>query len=288
MENFIGEKQAHEAISDYLSNQEIDAKGMVSEFELPALKRFVEKTIAGSVGSAAASAIVENYLSGVGSQMESFYDSFRSVRSSLEESREALYVRLKSSEIMNRTSDLHTTVHELLELLAREFKFDLVTVRLIASDGSLLLVSERRADSVALQMSSKINPVEDFYINELLSTRQPQFANDTSNLIKRSDAAITPVDTFAAFAHIPLVGDEEPVGVLSVYSLAIVGLFTEELLNLLSSLAGQLALTQHQHEIGFARHTAEAVVAQRLNRFDKARAHIGIVAAALLDKGLIL
>ena len=75
---------------------------MVSEFELPSLKRFAEKTIAGSVGAAAANAIVDNYLSDIGSQMESFYDAFRSVRSSLEESREALYVRLKSSEIMNR------------------------------------------------------------------------------------------------------------------------------------------------------------------------------------------
>lgn len=242
MENFIGEKQAHEAISDYLSEQEIDAKGMVSEFELPGLKRFVEKTIAGSVGSAAANAIVENYLSGVGSQMESFYDAFRSVRSSLEESREALYVRLKSSEIMNRTGDLHSTVTELLELLAREFKFDLITVHLFQNDGSLQLISEQRTDSVAFQINSKIYPADDFYITELLATRRPQFANDTSNLTRRNDSAITPVDTFAAFAHIPLVGDEVPVGVMSVYSLSIVGLFTEELLNLLSSLAGQLAL----------------------------------------------
>jgi len=242
MENFIGDKQAHEAISQYLSGREIDGKGMVSEFELPGLKRFVEKTIAGSVGAAAASAIVENYLSDVGSRMESFYDAFRSVRSSLEESREALYVRLKSSEIMNRTSDLHAIVDELLELLMREFKFDLVTVRLIEHDGSLLLLSEQRSTAVALQLRSKINPADDFYISELLSTRRPQFANDTGNLIKRNDSAVTPVDTFAAFAHIPLVGDEEPLGVLSVYSLSIVGLFTEELLNLLSSLAGQLAL----------------------------------------------
>lgn len=242
MENFIGEKFAHEAISDYLSEHEIDANGMVSEFELPSLKRFVEKTIAGSVGAAAANAIVENYLTDVGSEMESFYDAFRSVRSSLEESREALYVRLKSSEIMNRSSDIHSIVKELLELLANEFKFDLVTVRLIQKDGSLLLLSERSSLPAQYHLSQKIDPVDDYYIGELLATKSPQFANDTRNLIKRSDSAATPVDSFAAFAHIPLVGDEEPLGVLSVYSLSIVGLFTEELLNLLSSLAGQLAL----------------------------------------------
>ena len=58
MENFIGESHAHAAISEYLAEHEIDEKGMVSEFELPSLKRFVEKTLAGSVGSAAAKAIV--------------------------------------------------------------------------------------------------------------------------------------------------------------------------------------------------------------------------------------
>jgi sigma-B regulation protein RsbU (phosphoserine phosphatase) len=76
----------------------------------------------------------------------------------------------------------------------------------------------------------------------MLLSRRPQFANDTRNLIKQTNSAATPVETFSAFAHIPIVGDEEPLGVLSVYSVSIMGMFTEELLNLLSSFAGQLAL----------------------------------------------
>lgn len=242
MKNFIGEKQANEAISEYLEDHEIYENGMVSEFELPSLKRFVEKTIAGSVGAAAANAIVENYLSDVGSQMESFYDAFRSVRSSLEESREALYVRLKSSEIMNRTSDLDSIVKKLLELLGNEFKFDLVTIRIMQDDGSLPLLAARSAASVPFQPPKQLSPEDDYYITGMLTSRLPQFANDTSNLSRRTDCAATPVDALAAFAHIPLVGDEEPLGVLSVYSFSIIGLFTEELINLLSSLAGQLAL----------------------------------------------
>lgn len=242
MENFIGEQQAHAAISEYLAEHEIDEKGMVSEFELPSLKRFVEKTIAGSVGSAAANAIVENYLSDVGSQMESFYDAFRSVRSSLEESREALYVRLKSSEIMNRSGDLKLIIKELLELLLHEFRFDLITVRLLEDNGTLVLFSAQSLIPADYQLVENLHPGDDFFINELLTSRRPQFANDTRNLEKHPNSAATNVDTFSAFAHIPLVGDEEPLGVLSIYSLSIVGLFTEELLNLLSSLAGQLAL----------------------------------------------
>ena len=242
MENFIGPTQAHTAISEYLGDHEIDARGMVSEFELPSLKRFVEKTIAGSVGSAAAKAIVENYLSDVGSEMESFYDAFKSVRSSLEESREALYVRLKSSEIINRSSDLTTVSKELVELLSDEFKFDMITVRLITLDETFALAAAKSLTDQAEELSKEIKSNDDFFITELLVSRRTQFANDTRNIHHPQKYAATPLETFSAFAHIPIVGEEEVLGVLSVFSKEIVGLFTEELLNLLSSLAGQLAL----------------------------------------------
>jgi sigma-B regulation protein RsbU (phosphoserine phosphatase) len=241
MENFIGETHAHAAISEYLAEHEIDEKGMVSEFELPSLKRFVEKTLAGSVGSAAAKAIVESYLSDIGSQMESFYDAFRSVRSSLEESREALYVRLKSSEIMNKTQDLQLIINELVDLLMTEFKFDLIVVRLISQDGLLTVCCSRDASGGG-RVHPDIAPADDHFISELLASRRPQFANDTRNLKRQTNLTATPLDQYLAFAHIPIVGEREPAGVLSVFSTSIVGLFTEELLNLLSSLAGQLAV----------------------------------------------
>jgi len=241
MENFIGEKNAHAAISEYLIEHEIDEKGMVSEFELPSLKRFVEKTLAGSVGSAAAKAIVESYLSDIGSQMESFYDAFRSVRSSLEESREALYVRLRSSEIMNKTQDLQLIISELLDLLMEEFKFDMIVVRLFAEDGRLAVCCKKESDDLGIP-AADISPNDDYFISELLSSRRPQFANDTRNLNRYRNSAATPQEHFSAFAHIPIVGEREAAGVLSVFSSSIVGLFTEELLNLLTSLAGQLAL----------------------------------------------
>ncbi|NJD90838.1 MAG: stage II sporulation protein E, partial [Geobacter sp.] len=216
MENFIGPTQAHAAISEYLGDHEIDAKGMVSEFELPSLKRFVEKTIAGSVGSAAAKAIVENYLSDVGSEMESFYDAFKSVRSSLEESREALYVRLKSSEIINRSTDLTTVSNELVELLSDEFKFDMITVRLITLDEKLALTAAKSLMVQPVELIKEIEANDDYFITELLVSRRPQFANDTRNIHHPQKSAATPLGAFSAFAHIPIVGDEEVLVVLSV------------------------------------------------------------------------
>jgi sigma-B regulation protein RsbU (phosphoserine phosphatase) len=257
MENFIGEKHAHAAISAYLVEHEIDENGMVSEFELPSLKRFVEKTIAGSVGSAAAKAIVESHLSEIGSQMESFYDAFRSVRSSLEESREALYVRLKSSEIMNRSQDLHLIINELVELLRSEFRFDLIVVRLFNADGKLVVWSSVNSTAEHLKLPN-LAPSDDHFINELLTSRRSQFANDTSNIRHYQKAAGTDLDKYSAFAHIPIAGEGDPAGVLSVFSRSIVGLFTEELLNLLTSLAGQLALAvQLVDERGAKEHERE-------------------------------
>ncbi|MFA7060273.1 MAG: sodium:solute symporter family protein, partial [Pedobacter sp.] len=88
LSKFIGEAQAVAAIREYQGNKAMDENGLISEFELPKLKRFAERTLAGSVGAAAAGAIIESYLSDLGSRMESVYDVFSTVRTSLAESKE--------------------------------------------------------------------------------------------------------------------------------------------------------------------------------------------------------
>jgi sigma-B regulation protein RsbU (phosphoserine phosphatase) len=128
-----------------------------------------------------------------------------------------------------------------LELLSSEFRFDLSTVRLLQLDGSLKIISETHSTGNETDLPVSIFPSEDHYINDLLASTRPQFANNTRNISKHQNRAATPVESFVAFAHIPIVGEGEPLGVLSVFSTSIVGLFTEELLNLLSNLAEQLA-----------------------------------------------
>ena len=238
---FTGESQAYASIGEYLGNREIDEKGGVSEFELPNLKRFVEKTLAGSVGAAAAGAIVESYLSDVGSKMEPFYDIFSSVRTSLEESSEALYVRLKASEIMNRSLDLRFIMEDLLELLIKEFKFDLAVIRTVDSTGALRVQSFKGIEVDAI-VGNALVPEVDSYIGEAFLTNKAQFVNDARNITKTRTQAILAQQNFSSFAHIPIAREGEPAtGILSVFSINIVGLFTEQFLKLLASLAGQLA-----------------------------------------------
>ena len=241
MTKFIGETQSHAAISEYLGNREIDSKGGVSEFELPNLKRFIEKTLAGSLGAAAAGAIVESYLSDIGSKMESVYDIFSTVRTSLDQSREALYVRLRASEIMNRSLDLQIIMEDLLELLQKEFKFDLSIIRLVDEHGILTVRCYRSTGSQQITGHSW-QPEIDTHIGEAFLGNRAEFVNDTQYLTKPKSKEIMELEGIRSFAHIPIASEgEHPMGILSVFSKSIVGLFTEPFLQLLGSLAGQLA-----------------------------------------------
>lgn len=241
MAKFIGERQAHAAIAEYLGNREIDEQGGVSEFELPKLKRFTEKTLAGSVGAAAAGAIVESYLSDIGSRMEPVYDIFSTVQASLAESREALYVRLRASEIMNRTLDLQIIMDDLLNLMLKEFKLDLAVIRLI-DDRGLLRVRSFSGKGIAGITGRDWEPESETYIGEAFLANRVQFVNDTQYITKQITRELVQREGIRSFAHIPIARKgEQPLGIMSVFSKGIVGLFNEPFLNLLESLAGQLA-----------------------------------------------
>jgi len=241
MSKFIGEKQANAAISEYMGNREITPQGGVSEFELPKLKRFTEKTLAGSVGAAAAGAIVESYLSDQGSRMEPVYDIFSTVQASLAESREALYVRLKASELMNRTLDLQIIMDDLLALILKEFKLDLAVIRLI-DDHGILRVRSYRGKGIAGIIGKDWEPESETYIGEAFLANRIQFVNDTQYITKPISRDLMAREGIRSFAHIPIARKgEPPLGILSVFSKNIVGLFNEPFLDLLESLAGQLA-----------------------------------------------
>jgi sigma-B regulation protein RsbU (phosphoserine phosphatase) len=240
MAKFIGETQSQAAIREYLGNRRIDSSMGVSEFELPKLKRFTEKTLAGSVGAAAAGAIVESYLSDVGSKMEPVYDIFSTVRASLDESRENLYVRLRASEIMNRTLDLQIIMDDLLDLLLKEFKLDLAVVWLETDNGTLM---PRATKGMAghIKKSENMPTGTDSYLRETFRNNHVTFVNDTQNLPIGSGNSLN-IGGIRSYAHIPISREGEPaMGILSVYSKTIAGLFTEQFLKLLASLTGQLA-----------------------------------------------
>ena len=241
MTKFIGETEAQKAIDSYRGNRELDAHGNISEFELPNLKRFTEKSLAGSVGAAAAGAIVDSFLSDMGSRMESVYDIFSTVRTSLDQSRESLYVRLKASEIINRTLDLQIIMDDLLTLLLKEFKLDVAIIQLATGNGT---------SSVISYQGSNRRPISEHhwfmesrpYWEMAQADRKAHFVNDIALAATSVVLHKTVTEGFVSCAHIPISREgESPLGVMSVFSKSISGLFTEEFITLLSSLTGQLA-----------------------------------------------
>lgn len=241
MTKFIGDKDAQLALSSYIGDREIDAEGHISEFELPNLKRFTEKTLAGSVGAAAAGAIVDSFLSDMGSRMESVYDIFSTVRTSLDQSREALFVRLKASEIINRTLDLQIIMDDLLQLLLKEFNLDVALIQLRNEDGTLTVRSYQGNNRRPINERHWFNESKP-YCEMVIFDKKTHIVNDTGLAAETVDMTLTIENGIVSFAHIPIMREGESIlGIISVYSKSIHGLFTEEFIGLLSSLAGQLA-----------------------------------------------
>jgi sigma-B regulation protein RsbU (phosphoserine phosphatase) len=241
MSKFIGEAEAQRAISLYAANREINPEGNVSEFDLPNLKRHTEKTLAGSVGAAAAGAIVDSFLSDMGSRMESVYDIYSTVRTSLDQSRESLFVRLKASEIINRTLDLQIIMDDLLDLLLKEFSLDAAIIQLKNDNDGNTVTSYQGANRRPINENhwyAESRP----YIDMAYHDRKAHFTNDTRLANNAVSMKRTLEEGIISFAHIPISREGEMAdGMLSVYSKSIAGLFTQEFIDLLSSLCGQLA-----------------------------------------------
>ncbi len=241
MTKFIGEAEAMQALNLYTSDRKIAGNGSVSEFELPNLKRFTEKTLAGFVGGAAARAIVNNFLSDIGSSMEPVYDIFSSVRSNLDQNRESLFVRLKASEIINRTLDLHVIMDDLLKLLVKEFKLDIALI-LTKKPEEIYSVAAVQGEVLTVIYPAEWLQENTPFLDLVYLDQKAHFINDLRLERVAPTLDLTVSEGFISCAHIPIHREGEAViAVLSLFSKSIAGLFTQEFIELLSSLAGQLA-----------------------------------------------
>lgn len=242
MTKFIGEKPAHAAIASYLGEREIDAQGRLSDFEIPGLKRFTEKTLAGHVGAAPARIIIENYLSARGSRMEDVFDIFGSVSLSRVSGREQLSVLYEVAREVAANKDLKTTVESVLELLRSQFKFDLCVLRVLDSEESTLKVHSQRG--MSSEHLGQLEPIADMetYLGQAFLTGEVTVVNDTDFLDKPRSAQIVHQEGIKSFAHAPVVLEGSAIGILSAFSRTAKGIFTEEFIELFTNIAGQIAV----------------------------------------------
>lgn len=248
MSKFIGEKQAQSSITDYLKNQEIDARGSLADHEIPHLKNFTERTLAGYVGAAPARIILDNYLAARGSEMEDVFDIFGTVTISHAASREQLSVLYEAAQIVSRESDLQTTLDKILNLLAHQFKFDLCVIRFLEPESMTLLVKSLVGKSSEHFGESERNLNMYTYIGQAFLSNVTTVVNDTEYLDKPISAKIIKREGITCFAHTPIVLEGEPVGVLSAFSKTVRGIFTREFIALFENLARQIAIAWRNHQ----------------------------------------
>ena len=242
MTKFIGEKQAHAAIAQYLGNREIDQRGGLSEYDLPNLKRFTERTLAGSVGAAPARIIIENYLSARGSKMEDVFDIFGSVTISRTSSREQLGVLYESARVVASGEELSKSFDNILDLLRQQFKFDLCVVRILDESRQILVVRSQKGMSSEHLGESERGLTLDSYIGEAFLTNSVVVVNDTDFMEKAHSAQLIHREGIKSFAHSPITIEGQPIGVLSAFSRSAKGIFTDEFVALFGSLAGQIGV----------------------------------------------
>jgi Na+/proline symporter/serine phosphatase RsbU (regulator of sigma subunit) len=242
MSKFIGDKPANIAITDYLETREIDSRGSLADHEIPNLKAFTERTLAGYVGAAPARIILENYLSTRGSKMEDVFDIFGSVTISHAASREQLSVLYDAAQIVASGAELEQVLDDILGLLATQFKFDLCVIRFLEKDSMTLVVKSQTGMSSVHFGQSERNLNMETYIGQAFLSNVTAVVNDTDFLDKPISAEIIHREGITCFAHTPIVLEGEAVGVLSAFSRTVKGIFTQEFLALFENLAGQVAL----------------------------------------------
>jgi serine phosphatase RsbU (regulator of sigma subunit)/Na+/proline symporter len=242
MTKFIGEKQAHAAIAQYLGDKQIDERGSLSEYELPILKRYTERVLAGSVGAAAAGIIVDSYLAARGSELEDVFDIFGTVTLSRTASREQLGVLYEAARTVAGRADLQTILDNILELLQQQFKFDLCIVRIPDPEGKVLTVRGQKGTSSRHLEESERELTMETYSGEAFLTNSLIVVNDTDVIGKPfSDRAIRR-EGIRSFAHAPITIEGNPVGILSAFSKSMRGIFTDEFAELFTNLAGQIGI----------------------------------------------
>ncbi len=261
MTKFIGEKQAHTAITQYLGDREIDERGSLSEYEIPGLKRFTERTLAGSVGAAPARIIIENYLATRGSRMEDVFDIFGSVTLSRTASREQLSVLFEAAREVASGADLQTILDNILALLEQQFKFNLCVIRTFDEEKNALVVRSQRGMSSEHLGESERELSMETYIGAAFLTNSEKVVNDTDVMDLPYSAQIIHREGIKAFAHAPITIEGNPVGVLSAFSRSAKGLFTDEFVELFKNLAAQIGVALRN-----ARQTTELIEAREQER----------------------
>jgi signal transduction histidine kinase/Na+/proline symporter len=270
---FTGRDKARAAFQEFLAGRGLHGTAVMGEASRQELMAFAERTLSGAVGAASAQAIMEGLGEAATGRVEAIFDVFGRVSRSLEQSREDLQRRVRELSLLNEatrrmasTLDPQAMMDGVVELLSREFEFDVLTVRLLDADGRLRIRSQA---GLLPEAGATLGepPSRDTYFGECLLDNRAIVVEDTTLISK---PVVLPAASGVAprsFVHAPIQVEGRPTGVLSAYSSTGHVYFSPEFLQFFRTLAAQLGLglrnAQLYRELGTLSRDLEVKVQQR-------------------------
>ncbi|MDD2904573.1 MAG: GAF domain-containing protein, partial [Syntrophales bacterium] len=186
------------------------------------LAKFIERTIARSIGPAAARVLVEGYLSSLGSRMEDVFDIFGRISSSLEESEQQLKRRVAELSVLYEAarrlaSSLYIPdlLAGVLEVLEEKLGVDKCAVRLLDEEGCLHLKGSRGFSPETWEQVAKPDPAS--LLGQCLSSRQVISVADTAAVADRLQG-LPEEETLASLLLAPITTETLTLGVLTAAS----------------------------------------------------------------------
>ncbi len=244
MGKIIGPRKAAEARQAFLREVPIPEAEWGDREKLQ-LAGFIERTIAGSIGPAAARVIVEGYLSSLGSRMEDVFDLFGRMAGSLEESEEQLKIRVSELSVLYEAarrlaSSLYfpEILDGVLKVLVEQLGVEKCAVRLLDEDGYLHLKGLRGLPPEA--RGQVVRPDPGSLLGQCLLTPQVISVSDTFTVLARLQGLVEE-ESLASLVLAPITTETLTLGVLTASS-SQKGYFTKEHIDFFQSLAGQLGL----------------------------------------------
>ncbi|MFZ5447784.1 MAG: GAF domain-containing protein [Thermodesulfobacteriota bacterium] len=244
MAKLIGPRKAAEARKSFL-REVVIPESEWGDREKLRLADFVERTLARSIGPAAARVLKESYLSAMGTRMEEVFDLFGRISSSLEESEQQLKRRVAELSVLYEAARRLATslyIPDLLEgvlgVLVDQLGVEKCAVRLLDEDGFLHLKGFRGLPTEAREMVVKPDP--ESLLGQCLLTSQVISLADTSSALDRLQGLLEE-ETLASVVLAPIATETLTLGVLTAAS-SQKGFFTKEHMEFFQSLAGQLGL----------------------------------------------
>ncbi|MHB8766047.1 MAG: sensor histidine kinase, partial [Deferrisomatales bacterium] len=244
---FMGPAKARERMGVFLGGRGGAPDGVFSDDTLLELPGYAERCLAGVVGPAAASQVVERYLALKGTTAEEIFDVFGAVSISLEESREALQSRVRELSVLFEASkrvaatlDEQEAIGAVLDLVAQDFGLDFQGVFAVA-DGRL---TPRLARGFTPEYLAAVAgpPDRRSYLGAAVGGGRTVHLSDAGAAPRPLLLEVSKNPGLRSLVATPIIHENQVLGVLAAGSSRHRGYFSEQFIEAFEALASELAL----------------------------------------------